>query len=89
MANAEQLRQEAEHCQRLAAGVTAPDLARTLLTMARRYLERAAKLDSVAPLAQRHLRSKKPQECSAMAIGRVEADGSWLQSWIRKADHQA
>jgi hypothetical protein len=88
MANAAQLRQEAEHCQRLAAGVSAPDLARTLLTMARRYLERAAELDSVAPLAQQHLRSKKIQECSATAIGRVEADRSWLQSWIRNGDHR-
>jgi len=56
MSNAEQLRQEAEHCQRLAAGVAAPALAKTLLAMARRYLERAATLDKVAPLAQQQLR---------------------------------
>jgi hypothetical protein len=45
MSNAEELRKQAEHCQRLAAGVTTLGLAESLLAMARNYLERATKLD--------------------------------------------
>jgi len=52
MSNAEQLRQQAEHCRRLAQGVTTPGLAESLLGMARSYLERAAKLDTVAAIGQ-------------------------------------
>ena len=52
MSNAEQLRQQAEHCQRVAAGVAAPGVAASLLVMAHSYLERAAKLDAVAVIGQ-------------------------------------
>jgi hypothetical protein len=52
MSNAEQLRQQAEHCQRVAAAVPIPGVAGSLLAMARSYLERAAKLDTVAEMEQ-------------------------------------
>ena len=52
MSNAEQLRQQAEHCQRVAAAVAIPGVAASLLAMARSYLERAAKLDTVAAVGQ-------------------------------------
>jgi hypothetical protein len=53
MSNGEQLRRQAEHCQHLAAGVaTFPGLAASLLATARNNLERATKLDKVAPMQQ-------------------------------------
>ena len=65
MSNAEQLRQQAEHCQRLAAGVANPGLAASLLAMARSYLERAAKLDTVAAMGQR----QQAEHCQRLAAG--------------------
>ena len=60
MSKAEDLREQAEHCQRLAAGVTIPGLDQSLLAMARDYLERATKLDKVAPaMQQQQVQPKK------------------------------
>jgi hypothetical protein len=60
MSNAEQLRQQAEHCQRIAAGVATPGLAASLLAMARSYLERAAKLDTAEARGQQ-LQQSRPK----------------------------
>ena len=49
MSNAEELREQAERCRRLAAACVTPGLAESLMALAFDYLERAAKLDQAAP----------------------------------------
>jgi len=52
MSRVEELREQAERCRRLAVGATTPGLAESLLALALDYLERATKLDKVAPMMQ-------------------------------------
>jgi hypothetical protein len=52
MSDAEELRECAERCRRLAVGVTTPGLAESLLALALDYLERAAKLEVAQVIQQ-------------------------------------
>ena len=62
MSDAEELRVCAERCRRLAVGVTTPGLAESLLALALDYLERATKLDKVAPVMQQQQQIQPKKE---------------------------